>query len=89
MRKDFTGLSLAFQTLILHSAEDRGDLAAALVRQRVMFAAAMLAIELRLLLHAAGMSAVTIDVRGLVASLEAIQTQMTQLLAPQPGAAVA
>ena len=89
LRKDFDRLSLAFQTLILHSAEDRGDLAAALVRQRLLFAAGMLAIEMRLLLHAAGMTTIKVDVHGLLESMATIQAQMTQLLTPQAGAAVA
>ena len=82
LKKDFAIVTTALQTLIVHSAEDRGDLAAAVVRQRLTFAAAVLAVEGRLLLHAAGIGAVQIDVRGLVDSLEAMQSQMRMLLAP-------
>jgi hypothetical protein len=73
---------MALRTLILHSAEDRSDLAAALVRQRLLFAAGMLAVEGRLLLHAAGINTVAVDVRGLLESLETMQAQMGQLLMP-------
>jgi hypothetical protein len=82
LKRDFARISLALRTLILHSAEDRGDLAAAVVRQRLMFAAGMFAVEGRLLLHAAGVSSVEVDVRGLVASLETMQDQMRALLSP-------
>jgi hypothetical protein len=89
LKRDFTRVSLTFQTLIVHSAEDRGDLAAGLVRQRTMFAFAMLAVEGRLLLHAAGMNSVTVDVSGVVESLETMQDQMRALLAPPQGAMAA
>jgi len=87
LKKDFTRVSLTFQTLIVHSAEDRGDLAAGLVRQRMLFAFAMLAVEGRLLLHAAGVNSVAIDVSGVVESLETMQAQMSMLLTPQTSAA--
>ena len=88
LKRDFDTVSLTFRTLILHSAEDRGDLAAALIRQRLLFAFAMLAVEGRLLLHAAGVDRVTIDVSGVVESLETMQAQMRALLTP-PSTAMA
>jgi hypothetical protein len=45
-----------------------------------MFAVGMLAVEGRLLLHAAGLG--TVDVSGLVASLETMQGQMRLMLTP-------
>ena len=80
LKRDFSRVSLALQTLILHSVEDQGDLAASLTRQRLMFAVGMLAVEGRLLLHAAGVGKV--DVRGLIESLETMQGQIRLLLAP-------
>jgi hypothetical protein len=80
LKKDFGRVSLAFRILIVHSVEDRGDLAASLVRLRLMFAIGMLAVEGRLLLHAAGLG--TVDVSGLVASLETMQGQMRLMLTP-------
>ena len=80
LKKDFGRVSLAFRILIVHSVEDRGDLAASLVRLRLMFAVGMLAVEGRLLLHAAGLG--TVDVSGLVASLETMQGQMRLMLTP-------
>ena len=80
MRKDFGRLSLALRVLMVHAAEDRADLAAALMRQRLLFALGMLAVEARLLLHAVGVG--TVDVRGLVESFERIQAQTRLLLTP-------
>src|SRR5712691_10100392 len=78
LRRDFSRLSSAFRILIVHSVEDRGDLAKSLMRMRVMFAFGMLAVEGRLLMHAAGMGA--INVSGLVASLDTMQAQMRLML---------
>ena len=80
LKRDFGRVSLAFQLLIVHSAEDRGDLASILIRQRLLFALGMLAVEGRLLLHAAGVG--TVEVSGLIGSLEAMQLQMRQLVTP-------
>jgi hypothetical protein len=80
LRKDFGRVSLAFRILIVHSVEDRGDLAQSLMRLRVMFVLGMLAVEGRLLLHAAGLG--TVNVRGLVESLETMQAQMRMMLVP-------
>jgi hypothetical protein len=80
LKRDFGRVSLAFQLLIVHSAEDRGDLASILIRQRLLFALGMLAVEGRLLLHAAGVG--TVEVSDLIGSLEAMQLQMRQLVTP-------
>ena len=86
LRRDFSRLSSAFRILIVHSVEDRGDLAKSLMRIRVMFAFGMLAVEGRLLMHAAGMGA--INVSGLVASLDTMQAQMRLMLTPPQTASV-
>jgi hypothetical protein len=80
LSKDFGRVSLACQTLVVHAADDRGDLAKSLIRLRVMFGLGMLAVEGRLLLHAAGLG--TVDVRSLVESLTAMQAQIQMLLTP-------
>lgn len=87
LSRDFSKATLACQMLIVHSAEDRGDLAAGLVRQKLMFGVGMLAVEVRLVLHAAGFGPV--DVRGLVESLETMQTQIRVLLTPPQTAGAA
>jgi hypothetical protein len=80
LKKDFGRVSLACQMLIVHSAEDRADLAKGLLRQRLLFALGMLAIEARLLLHFAGIG--TVEVRGLVESLGTMQAQLRLQLMP-------
>jgi hypothetical protein len=82
---DFSRVSKACQLLIIHAAEDRGDLAKGIIRQRLLFTLGICAVEGRLLLHAAGVG--TVDVRGLVGSLEAMQAQIQMLLTP-PQAAI-
>ena len=86
LSKDFSRISLACQMLVIHAADDREDLAKSLIRKRLMFRFGMFAIEGRLLLHTAGVG--TVDVRGLVESLETMQTQIQMLLTP-PQAAMA
>jgi hypothetical protein len=86
LSKDFARVSLACQMLIIHASDDRGDLATSLIRKRLMFRFGMVAIQGRLLLHTAGVG--TVDVRGLVESLETMQAQIQMLLTP-PQAAMA
>lgn len=87
LSRDFGKVSAAFQMLLVHSADDRADLAAGLMRQRFLFGLGMLAVEGRLLLHAVGVG--TVDVRGLVASLETMQSQIQILLSPPQAATAA
>jgi hypothetical protein len=83
---DFGQVSKACQMLVIHAAEDRGDLAKGIIRQRLLFTLGIFAVEGRLLLHAAGVG--TVDVHGLVESLETMQAQIQVLLTP-PQAAMA
>jgi hypothetical protein len=80
LRQDFARATTACRLLTVHSAEDRADLAAALMRQELMFGLRMLAVEVRLMLHAAGFG--PLDVHGLVESIETMQAQMRILLTP-------
>jgi hypothetical protein len=80
LRRDFGAVTAACHLLVVHSAEDRAELASTLMRQQLMFGLGMMAVEGRLLLHAAGIG--TVDVHGLVESLETMQTQVRILLAP-------
>ena len=81
LSRDFNRLYLAGRLLMLDAAEDRPDLARILLRQRVLFAYAMLAVEIRLLLHALGVG--TVDVRLLVASLEEMRARLRPVGAAQ------
>jgi hypothetical protein len=87
LKKDFARLASALQTLIVHSVEDRGDLQSALLRQRFQFALGLLAVEGRLLLHAAGVG--TVEIGGMVQALETMQDQMRLLLNPPQAVAAA
>lgn len=75
--KDFHRLHLAARMTLIYSTDDRPDLAQTLIRQRATFAVAVLSVEFRLLLHAAGYGAV--DVRQLLGSLEAMHTNVGSL----------
>ncbi len=85
LKRDFSRVSTALEILVVHSGEDRADLAASVMRQRLLFAVGLLAIEGRLLLHAAGFG--TVDVSDLVVSLDTMQAQIRILLAPPQTAA--
>ena len=80
-------MSLAVQAIILHAAEDRRDLAAAIIRSRLLFAVGMVAIETRLLLHMVGVG--TVDVSRVVESFETMQAEIRLLLAAPQAAASA
>jgi len=79
MNVDFGRLTEEIRLLIVNSQESRGDLAVALFRARLIFAAAMLAVECRLLLHAAGLHGIQISVRPLISCLNALQEQLALL----------
>jgi hypothetical protein len=81
LSKDFRQVAMACHLLLIHSAVDRRDLASALFRQRLTFSLAMLGVEGRLLLHAAGVG--TVDVSGLVESLETMQEQIRSMVSIQ------
>jgi len=78
LSKDFDRLCGAVQALTLASAEDRPDLAVALVKSRLSFACARLAVQMRLICHWMGFGGV--EIRGLVGSLEATWTELQHLV---------
>jgi hypothetical protein len=74
--------------LMLSSRQDRPDLAAALLKQRLAFTLGLTAVQVRLLMHAVGWGAV--DTHELVDALDAMRRQFQQLaLAPAPVGAAA
>lgn len=84
VRRDFDRLYTVGKTLVVHSAEDRSEFAAALLRQRLTFLYAVTAVQVRLWLDWAGTG--TIDVRGLVDALESLRVQVRQLMPVAVGA---
>jgi hypothetical protein len=77
--RDFKRLHTAARFLLLHSPQDRPDLATALFRQRMVFRYAMLMVHCRLVLQPLGIG--TVDVSGLVQALEGVGNQFRQLAA--------
>ena len=76
LSRDFYRLHGAAKLMLLQAREDQPDLAAILVRQRVVFAFAMLAVEYRLLLHAVGLNSV--DVSRLMGVVEGLRFQVVR-----------
>lgn len=74
---DFNRLSTVAKLLLLHAPQDRPDLASTLLKQKLIFSYAMAAVQCRLVLQTLGLG--TVDVRRLVAALEAMRQQLGQL----------
>jgi hypothetical protein len=68
--RDFNLLHEAARLVLLMSEVDRPDLSARLIRTRVEFQRAVLAVRVRLFLHSLGLAGV--DVRELVGALESV-----------------
>jgi hypothetical protein len=82
---DFHKLHMAARMVLVYAPQDRSDLAMMLVRQRLVFTMAILAIECRLLLHIAGIGVV--DVRNVVAAVENMRLSVGEFAAAQQTAA--
>jgi hypothetical protein len=78
--RDFDRLHTAARVLALHSPVDRPDLGLVLMREQVSFRKAMLTARFRLALHGLGMNPG--DVRGLVRSVESMNSHVRALAAP-------
>ncbi len=75
--RDYARVCACIRMVMMESGMDRPDLAKALFRNRTLFAAALVGIELRLAVHALGIG--TIDVRPMVASLEGMRRTLENL----------
>jgi hypothetical protein len=71
---DFNRLHLALRLALLDSPADRPDLGAILIKQRLIFLAALAAVHARLLLHTLGIG--TVDVQSLVSTLERMRGEL-------------
>jgi hypothetical protein len=80
---DFNRLHLALRLALLDSPADRPDLGVILIKQKLVFFAALAAVHARLLLHTLGIG--TVDVRGLVSTLERMRVELRSLV---PAAAI-
>ena len=86
LTRDFSLVGAALRLMVMYSAQDRPDLAGSLYKQQALFAIGRLAMEWRLFLHACGLG--TVDVRGLVRSMEYMRLELRQMI-PAEGAAAA
>ncbi|MDQ2900477.1 MAG: hypothetical protein M3Y07_11865 [Acidobacteriota bacterium] len=77
LSRDYARVCASIRLTMIECEIDRPDLAKALFRNRLIFAAALAAIECRLAMHACGWG--TIDARQLVASLEGMRQQLDRL----------
>lgn len=86
LERDFGRICGRIQALMAASAEDRPDLAAALVKQRALFACGIVSLRVRLALDAAGWHG--IDVRPLLDTMETLRGELRRLAAaPAPSLA--
>ena len=82
--RDFNRLHLALRIFVLHSSEDRPDLATTLIKQKLLFFAAWTMIHVKLGLYVLGIG--TVDVRGLLTTLSEMNSQLHGFI-PAPVAA--
>ncbi len=78
LQSDFAKVCLAIKLLLLQSRYDRPDLAAALLRQQFLFAAAMAAVQFRLVLYRWGGCGA--DVAGLVRIFDGMRLELQALV---------
>ena len=76
--RDFRRLQQVAKMMALYSPHDRPELAAALLKQRVTFSFAVLAVRTRLVLHTFGLGAV--DVHNLIGSLDHLRLKVETLM---------
>jgi hypothetical protein len=75
--RDFHRLHMAARMVLVYAPQDRSDLAVKLMRQRFLFMFAVVAIELRLVLHTLGIG--TVDVRNLLSALDNMRLNIGDL----------
>jgi hypothetical protein len=86
LRADYGRLCAAIRILMVHSAQDRPDLAQFLVRQRLWFTLGLMSAQFYLALHTLGVGSV--DARRLVHALDSMRLELgTLVMAAQPSAA--
>jgi hypothetical protein len=76
--QDFQQVAMALRLILLHSSQDRPDLAAALVRQEARFALRMAALRFRLLLFRWNLCRV--DAAGVVKIFDSMRLQLQALV---------
>jgi hypothetical protein len=84
--RDFGRVCAGLRCVVATAGEDRSELATLVMRQQVAFGVAMLRVELRLALHAAGLGAV--DARQLLGCFDRLGAELRMLNA-EPAASAA
>lgn len=84
---DFGRIAGSLRIAMVDSNKARPDLAAALFRARMVFAYALVMMEMRLSLHAIGWTGVAFNVEPLIAALENMREQYQAIGALSPSAA--
>lgn len=82
MVRDFNRIHAAARVMVVHSPADSSELAAVLFKQRLVFAYAVSAVRVRLVLHTVGIG--TVDVSGLIRSFDEMRLQVCRFAAPVP-----
>jgi hypothetical protein len=80
--RDFHRLHHVAKMMAVYSAHDRPEMAMALLKQRVTFSVAVMAVRVRLMLHTVGIGAV--EVRNLIDSLDHMRSEVGTLI-PEAG----
>jgi hypothetical protein len=75
---DFSRICAAIKLLMLQSRRDRPDLAAVLVRNQMLFASAMVLVQVRLLLFQAGLG--TVDANCLIRTFDLMRVELRTLV---------
>jgi hypothetical protein len=81
LKRDHARVCAAIKMLMVQSAQDRPDLAAVLVRQRVIFMLGIMSVRFALSLHALGIEKVS--VQQVIQGLDAIRVELESLVALQ------
>jgi hypothetical protein len=76
--RDFNRLHFALRLMALHGPQDNPELAKTLVKQKVLFFVGFLAVRMKLEAYALGVG--TVDVRGLVATLDTMRAELNSML---------
>ena len=75
---DFRRITAALKLIMLHSRQDRPDLARTLVRQQLAFGWGMLVVHCRLFLYRWGLC--TVDVTGLVRIFDSVRVELRSMV---------
>jgi hypothetical protein len=78
LERDFRQVSMALKLILVHSGDDRPDLASALLRQQMHFEFALAVARGRLMLYRCGFSGA--DVSDLVGSFDSMRTELQRLV---------